>query len=220
MPGDNISETIIVQVNCPGKSIVDFITSVPVGMTKSPIQNPSTGSYTYFAISISINDALYQGVYTLTLQWIPSATQFGPQGVCLSAIDNTQVQSNQLCVTYIVDIERPNRIRPTMIQNSTWPIGKISGNQTVFSIQSKIFSLHEKIKTNSILLASVSVTRPARLNTYIYFWDATLGDLLVKKYDCSWESEVIYANTTIRIHFPVAPWVAGHSYYVTFDAGI
>ena len=78
----------------------------------------------------------------------------------------------------------------------------------------------KKIKTNFILLASVSVTQPTRLGAYIYFWDVTLGDLLVKKYDCSWKPELIYTNFTIRIHFPAAPWVSGHPYYVTFDTGM
>ena len=41
--GQNITEFVVVQVGCPGKTIIDFITSTPVGMTKSAIQNPSTG---------------------------------------------------------------------------------------------------------------------------------------------------------------------------------
>lgn len=46
MPGDNVTELVIVQVNCAGKSIVDFVSSVPIGMKKSTIQNPSTSECT------------------------------------------------------------------------------------------------------------------------------------------------------------------------------
>ena len=42
MPNDNVTERVVVQVNCPGKSIVDFISTVPRGITKSSILNPST----------------------------------------------------------------------------------------------------------------------------------------------------------------------------------
>ena len=42
MPGDNVTEIVITQVYCPGTSIVDTVSSVPVGMTKSSILNPST----------------------------------------------------------------------------------------------------------------------------------------------------------------------------------
>ena len=41
--GQNITEYVVVQVGCTGKTIIDFVTSTPVGMTKSAIQNPSTG---------------------------------------------------------------------------------------------------------------------------------------------------------------------------------
>ncbi|CAF4481507.1 unnamed protein product [Rotaria sp. Silwood2] len=37
------NETVIAQVGCPGKSIVEFTTSSPIGLIKSAIINPSTG---------------------------------------------------------------------------------------------------------------------------------------------------------------------------------
>ena len=43
--GQNITEYVIVQVGCPGKTIIDFVSSTPIGMTKSGIQNPSTGLF-------------------------------------------------------------------------------------------------------------------------------------------------------------------------------
>ncbi|UJR18699.1 hypothetical protein I4U23_005606 [Adineta vaga] len=172
-PGDNITEIVVAQVICPGKSIVKFISSTPIGMKKSNIQNPSTG------------------IYHLVISWIPIGSQYGPQGVCMAAVDNTQVQSNQWCITYLVGHQSFSPLlRPTLIQGSTLPV------------------------------ASISVNRPIRTGTYIYFWDATLGGVLVQKYDCSWQSEVTYTNSTIVIRFPIAPWIPGHSYYVTFDGGV
>ena len=38
-----VNETVIAQVGCSGKTIDDFTTSSPVGMTKTSIANPSTG---------------------------------------------------------------------------------------------------------------------------------------------------------------------------------
>ncbi|UJR16955.1 hypothetical protein I4U23_003853 [Adineta vaga] len=185
MPGDNITEYVIVQVYCPGKSIVDFVSSVPIGMTKSAILNPSTG------------------IYHLVLSWIPIASQYGPQGVCMGAIDNTQLQSNQWCITFLVGFKSPDVIKPTLVQGSASPIGTIFKNHTLFSIQT-----------------SISVNRPTRNGTFIYFWDSTLGGTLVQKYDCGWEPEVTYTGFTVVIRFPVAPWIDGHFYYVTYDSGV
>jgi hypothetical protein len=67
--------------------------------------------------------------------------------------------------------------------------------------------------------ASISVARSTRNGTNIYFTDSTTNTL-VQAYDCSWAPEVTYTGFTIVIHFPVAPWIPGHSYYVTFDSGI
>ena len=41
--GANVTEYVIAEVGCPGKYIADFVTNSPVGLTKSTIQNPSTG---------------------------------------------------------------------------------------------------------------------------------------------------------------------------------
>lgn len=41
--GASIVEYVIAQVGCSGKTITDFTTTSPVGLTKSAIQNPSTG---------------------------------------------------------------------------------------------------------------------------------------------------------------------------------
>ncbi|UJR14644.1 hypothetical protein I4U23_001637 [Adineta vaga] len=183
--GSNVTEYIIVQVYCPGQSIVDFISSSPVGLKKSAILHPSTY------------------IYQLILSWVPVADQYGPQSLCAGAVDNSNLQSNQWCITFLVGFESPDVIRPSMVQGSASPIGTIFQNHTVFSIQT-----------------SKSVNRPTRNGTYIYFWDSTLGGTLVQKYDCGWEPEVTYTGFTTVIRFPTAPWIPGHFYYVTMDSGV
>jgi hypothetical protein len=39
----NVTEYVIAQVNCSGKTIVDFVTSAPVSMKKSATTNTSPG---------------------------------------------------------------------------------------------------------------------------------------------------------------------------------
>ncbi|CAF4309628.1 unnamed protein product, partial [Rotaria sp. Silwood2] len=125
--GSNVTEYVIVQVYCSGKSIVDFITSSPVGLTKSEIQNPSSG------------------IYQIVLSWIPTADQFGSQGFCAGAIDDTNVQSNQWCITFLVAYDSPNLIQASSVQGTVLPIG------------------------------TRQVNRPSRNYTYVYFNDAATG---------------------------------------------
>ncbi|UJR24420.1 hypothetical protein I4U23_005796 [Adineta vaga] len=115
--GSNVTEYIIVQTFCPGQTIDDFITSSPIGMTKSDIFNPSPG------------------IYHLILSWIPQSDQYGPEPFCAGAIDNGNLQSNQWCFTFLVGFESPDIIRPTIVQGSVSPIGTVFQNQTVFSFQ-------------------------------------------------------------------------------------
>ncbi|CAF0805972.1 unnamed protein product [Adineta ricciae] len=183
--GSNVTEYVIVQVGCTGQRIVEFVSTSPIGMKKSAILNPSAG------------------IYQLILSWIPTADQYGPQSFCAGAVDNSSLQSNQWCITFLVGFESPNVIQPTFVQGSASPIGTVFQNQTTFSIQT-----------------TKSVNRPTRNGTYIYFWDSTLGGTLVQKYDCGWEPEVTYTGFTTIIRFPVAPWIRGHFYYVTFDYGV
>ncbi|UJR19911.1 hypothetical protein I4U23_023043 [Adineta vaga] len=185
MPYDNITEYVTIEVYCPGKSIVEYVSSVPVGMRKSAILNPSPN------------------IYRIVLSWIPIPDQNGPQGVCIGAVDNTNLQSNQWCITFLVGYKSPDVIRPTIVQGSASPIGTIFQNHTVFSIQT-----------------SISVNRPTRNDTFIYFYNASGGNTLVRKYDCGWQPEVTYTGFTIVIRFPVAPWTPGHFFYVTMDSGV
>lgn len=39
----NVTETVIAQVNCPGKTIDDFISSSPIGLRKGPIVDMGSG---------------------------------------------------------------------------------------------------------------------------------------------------------------------------------
>ncbi|CAF4098017.1 unnamed protein product, partial [Adineta steineri] len=172
--GSNVTQYIIIQVYCPGHPIVDLVSSVPTGMTKSAI------------IPSSPN------VYEIILSWVPIDAQYGPQSVCAGAIDSIQLQSNQWCITFLVGIESPDVIRPTMVQGSASPIGTVFQNQTLFSIQT-----------------SKAVNRPTLNNTFIYFTDATANNTLVQKFDCGWDPNVIYTGYTTIIRFPVAPWIPG-----------
>ncbi|CAF1525491.1 unnamed protein product [Adineta ricciae] len=185
MPGDNVTLRVVVEVYCTGKSIVDFISTVPRGVTKSGISNPTTGQY------------------EITLSWFPLADQYGPQGICMAAIDNTNIQSNQWCITYLVGFQSPDVIRPTLVQGSASPIGTIFQNHTVFSIQTSKY-----------------VNRPTRNQTIIYFRNASNGGSLVQQFDCGWDPAVTYTGYTIVIRFPVAPWTPGHFFYVTMDSGV
>ncbi|CAF4144587.1 unnamed protein product, partial [Adineta steineri] len=177
--GVQLNETVIAQTYCPGQTIVDFVTTSPIGMTHSAIRNPSSG------------------LWTMTLTWIPVSTQFGPQGFCAGAIDNSSLQSAPWCITYLVGFASPNLIR-----NSASPVGVISQSQTIFSIQT-----------------TSAVKRPSRNGTNIYFTDST-NNTVIQKFDCGWAPEVTYINFTITIIFPVAPWIPGHSYFVTSDSGV
>ncbi|CAF0882617.1 unnamed protein product [Adineta ricciae] len=120
MPGDNVTEIVITQVYCPGTSIVDTVSSVPIGMSKSSILNPSTN------------------IYEIILSWIPISSQYGPQAVCFGTVDNNNLQSNQWCITFLVGFKSPQVIRPQLVQGSASPIGTVFQNQTTFSIQTSI----------------------------------------------------------------------------------
>ncbi|CAF3344321.1 unnamed protein product [Rotaria sp. Silwood1] len=114
--GVQLTETVIAQTYCTGESIVDFVTSSPIGMTHSTIANPSTD------------------LWTMALTWTPNATQSGPQGFCAGAIDNHNLQSDPWCITYLVGYTSPNIIRPTVVQGSASPVGTVFANQSIFSI--------------------------------------------------------------------------------------
>ncbi|CAF1380296.1 unnamed protein product [Adineta steineri] len=113
----NVTTSIMVEVYCPGHAIVDLVSSVPTGMTKSAI--------------IPLSPTLYE----IILSWVPIEPQYGPQPVCAAAIDNIQLQSDQWCITYLVGFQSPQIVRPTFVQGSASPLGTVFQNQSLFSIQ-------------------------------------------------------------------------------------
>ncbi|CAF1517940.1 unnamed protein product, partial [Adineta ricciae] len=183
--GSNVTEYVVVQTYCPGQTIVNFVSSSPIGMKKSAILNPSPN------------------IYHLILSWIPTADQYGPQPFCAGAVDNSSLQSNQWCVTFLVGFESPDVIRPTAVQGSASPVGTVFQNQSVFSFQT-----------------TKSVGRPRRNGTYIYFHDATANGSIVAQFDCGWAPEVTFTGFTTVIRFTSTPWTVGHFYYVTMDGGV
>ncbi|UJR17501.1 hypothetical protein I4U23_004396 [Adineta vaga] len=142
-------------------------------------------------------------IYHLVVSWIPTSDQYGPQPFCVGAVDSNSLQSIQWCITYLVGFESPQVIKPQVVQGSASPVCTIFKNHTVFSIQT-----------------TRSVNRPTRNGTFIYFWNASAGGTLVRKFDCGWESEVTYTGFTTIIRFPTAPWTEGHFFYVTMDGGV
>ncbi|UJR38695.1 hypothetical protein I4U23_031361 [Adineta vaga] len=180
--GVQLNETIIVQTYCPGQTIVDLVTSSPIGMTHSAIRNPSTN------------------IWTMVLTWTPTASQYGPQGFCAGAIDNSSLQSDPWCITYLVGYDSPDLIRPTLVQGSASPVGTVFSNQSIFSIE-----------------ASSSVNRPSRNGTNICFHDADTNSSVLC-YDAGYASNVIYTGYTIVIVTNYT-WTAGKVYYVTMDSG-
>ena len=134
------NETVIAEVTCAGKRIVEFVTSSPIGLRKSAILNPSTGIFTVKdTLSHDYSSLfLYTGVYIIILTWTPTADQYGPQGFCAGAIDNTGVQSTPWCITFLVGFTAPNLQKPMFVQHSASPLGTILANHSIFSIQSMI----------------------------------------------------------------------------------
>jgi hypothetical protein len=52
--GVQLTETVIAQTTCAGQSVVDFVTSSPIGMTHSVISNPSAGKQSVFQLKHEI----------------------------------------------------------------------------------------------------------------------------------------------------------------------
>ena len=212
------NETVIAQVTCPGKTITDFVTSSPTGLRKSAIMNPSTGNRGLFPSSFA--SPRYSGIFTIVLLWTPTSIQYGPQGFCAGAVDNTGVQSDPWCITFLVGFTPPNLQQPMFVQHSASPLGTIFNTHSIFSIQSRnhqdqwlIFSLAR------VGVGGVPVNRPKRNGTYIHFNDATMNNSRVLSFDCGYSSNITYAGSTIIIMTAPFLWTYGHSYYVTFDSG-
>lgn len=70
-----------------------------------------------------------------------------------------------------------------------------------------------------VIVATKAVGRPTRNGTKVHFVDATLN-ATVLSYDCGYHPDVFYLGITIVILVKNPPWIPGHDYYVTFDAGM
>ncbi|CAF4660911.1 unnamed protein product, partial [Rotaria sp. Silwood2] len=99
------NETVIAQVNCANKTIIDFTTSSPIGMKKTAITKIGT-SKTDFAASFMFST--FSDLYSINLIWTPTSDQYGPQGFCAGAVDSTDVQSDPWCITFLVGFTAPN----------------------------------------------------------------------------------------------------------------
>lgn len=95
-----ITERIVAEVYCAGDSIVEFVTSSPLYMTKTLI-SPVSGSTTKFYI---------------VLTWTPILEQYGPQVFCAAPIDQKNLTGNQYCVNYVVGYRSPELIKPNLVQ--------------------------------------------------------------------------------------------------------
>lgn len=137
-----MNETVIAEVGCLGRNVTEFVTSSPLGMTKTTITTISPGQYpidstltftvyeTYALLFVSV-------MYAIRLLWTPVANQYGPQIFCAAAFDNTNVQSAQWCIIFLAGFIGPNLQAPLLVQGSASPVGTVFSNHTLFSIQSK-----------------------------------------------------------------------------------
>jgi len=73
----------------------------------------------------------------IILLFTPTANQYGPQGFCAAAVDNTNLQSDAWCITFLVGFTAPNLQTPVFVQGSASPLGTVFANQSIFSIQSR-----------------------------------------------------------------------------------
>ncbi|CAF0950721.1 unnamed protein product [Adineta ricciae] len=177
-----LNETIMVQTYCPNQTIVDFITASPYGMTHSAINHISP--YTW----------------TMTLTWTPDPLQSGPQGFCAAALDNSNLQSDPWCLTYLVNYDSPDLIRPKVVQGSASPVGTVFQNQSMFLIQ-----------------ATSLVGRPSRNGTNICFINAATN-VSAGCYDAGYAPNIVYTGYTIVITTNIT-WATGQFYYITMDSG-
>ena len=156
----------------------------------------------------------------MSLLFIPTGDQYGPQVFCAAAVDNTNVQSDPWCITFLVGFTSPNLQTPLLVQGSASPVGTVFANQTHFTIQSNLWA-REQSATVVFPLGKngINVNRPGHNGTYVSFHDANLNGSVVLAYDCGYSTNVNYVGDTIVVNAPFA-WVPGHQYYVTFDQGL
>ena len=139
--GGNYNYSIIGRIYCLNDSIVDFITTSPLYMTKTGIVQLSNYTWIiYFAWTPTSNQT---GKVVCHCKRIVrrSFSILGLQPFCVAAIDNNGQSSSQYCVTWVVGGNNPGIIAPTFIQSSASPVGTVLATQSRFSIQSKDLSV-------------------------------------------------------------------------------
>ncbi|CAF1229179.1 unnamed protein product [Didymodactylos carnosus] len=114
-------ETVIAEVYCTGNSIVEFLTSTPLYMTKSLVAVYPSQANSYY----------------ITLTWTPVSDQYGPQVFCASPIDNNGLSGSQYCVNYVVGVGSPDLIQTNLVIGTASPVGTVFSNQSIFSIQAQ-----------------------------------------------------------------------------------
>ncbi len=97
------SFTVTAEIGCPGTTIIDFMTVSPLGMIKA--SSITTVSST---------------VYSVNLNWIPSSLQVGPHIFCIAAIATYNIQSQQVCLKFMVAlVGSPTVCPPTTTKITT-----------------------------------------------------------------------------------------------------
>ena len=129
------TERVVAKAYCSGTTIVNFVTSSPIGMQHSNIVNQGNGMYQLPPLLVFDAILALVGIFVLTLTWTPAQDQEGPQGFCAGALDNNTLQSDAWCITYLVGFDSPDLIRIRAVQGSASPIGTVFSNHSLFSIQ-------------------------------------------------------------------------------------
>ena len=131
--GALIIQTVIAITACPGATIIDFTSNLPLGMSKTQIINPSNGIVLFHSRLANLSNL---GTFTIILLWTPSASQYGTRVVCLAAIDSSNIQSRLWCVTVSVGFAAPQLPSANSILASASSVGTVNTNQAQFQIQS------------------------------------------------------------------------------------
>jgi hypothetical protein len=129
----------VAQPGCVTAPVVRFTTASPKGLTQSSIVY-AAGQFFSNLHRIPCGIDFLLGTYTITLSWVPTSLQYGPQGFCAAAVDSLNQQSDQWCITFLVGFTAPNLQTPVLVQGSASPIGTVFANQSIFTIQSKIMT--------------------------------------------------------------------------------
>ncbi|CAF1256074.1 unnamed protein product [Rotaria sp. Silwood1] len=132
-----------------------------------------------------------------------------PQGFCAGAVDNSNLQSDAWCVTYLIGFDSPDLIRTVVVQGTASPIGTIFSNHSVFPYKKNLLYL---------LIATRDVHRSTRNGTYIRFIDASTNTS-VRVFDAGWAPNILYYGNTSSIITSYS-WIPERSYYVLFDSGV